>query len=120
MTGEERNRVAAKQRMIDKHARGECRSCPNPTEPGKSRCVPCRLRHGISQRAWRSHSVDYTPKLTAADAKLLAHGRCARCHLLNPCVCLPTIQELAAARRDGGSLHIGRADRMTAMARSGG
>jgi len=95
---EEKNRSEAWKRMRDKRARGECRSCPGPTEPGKSRCRGCRKRHQESQKKWRAHSADSETRLTPADMRLAAAGRCDRCHLLKPCVCLPTIQEIAVSR----------------------
>ena len=37
------------------------------------------------------------------DLRISHAGRCERCHLLKPCVCLPTIQELATSRRGESS-----------------
>jgi hypothetical protein len=90
---------------------GICLSCPLPAETGKRRCKTCLEvasswligKRGVQRRRpYRPHlrrvdgvaPVDefdaaHVDPLTDVDRKLLAAGRCKRCHLLNPCVCLP-------------------------------
>lgn len=111
-----RQKLEATRRSVAKKlAAGICIDCPIPVEVGKRRCAKHLERaseyalksHGyIRRREYRpqidqavdDEDVAYVPRVTPLDRKLSALGRCARCHLLNPCVCLPTIYDVASMR----------------------
>jgi hypothetical protein len=43
-------------------------------------------------------------RLNEMDAKLAANGRCKRCYLLLPCVCLGSATDLAERRTESGNV----------------
>ena len=98
------NREASKDKWHRRRAAGQCGRCGGVPEEGRAQCRPCADATAKANLArWRAKHPDagsYTTDsyLSPRDKAMLANGRCERCHLLKPCVCLPTIQELATAR----------------------
>lgn len=95
-------------------AAGKCGWCGKDPLPGKTLCERCGEKSRAKNKAYhakkRAGQIEGTYNQgKMSSARLSALGRCARCHLLNPCVCLPTIQEVAIGRRDGGSACVVRA-----------
>lgn len=86
---------------------GKCGWCGREPIEGKSLCAKCVMRQRAKNAAWRAKKKAALGKDTnpegdrlgrRSNSDLLAAGRCERCHLLKPCVCLPTIQEVATSR----------------------
>lgn len=58
-----------KQRYRERRARGLCRSCPGPAEPGRPDCPACRERNNASRRKANRPAPAATPL-----------GLCVSCH----------------------------------------
>jgi hypothetical protein len=93
-----------KQRCIEaKKAAGICFNCNLPAVVGMRRCekhLDAASKY-ITDRGYRYRQEAETtaPRLSPLDRKLSALGRC-KCGLLLPCVCLPSVYEVASNRRD--------------------
>lgn len=87
-------------------AQGKCGWCGGAPIEGKSMCQPCLSKAALKNREYRAGQRDGQPTGGKRWAGLTALGRCARRHLLLPCVCLPTIEEVATGRRAGGEARI--------------
>lgn len=96
-----------RERERAKKSIGQCRNCPLPAMPGRTRCAYHQERQRLYNKNYRDagREDDDSPAIwSAADRKLADAGRC-KCGLLLPChSCGPTIEELATSRVGEGGI----------------